>query len=207
MLRIRVNPAKIVVFLLSLGPVCYLLIRAYYWQLGPDPQLEVIHQTGLWSMYFLLLTLTLTPTCYWLNWRWTPRYMRMFGLFSLFYAVLHVGAYTVFILGLNLELLVEETIKRPYIALGALAFVTLCLLGATSTKSMMRRLGKRWKQLHRSIYWVTPLVIWHYYWSLKLNKNEVYPFIVMMIILICLRLPSMKPLQKKFKQKFGQISK
>ena len=205
--EVKFNIAKLIVFHLSLCPLAYLIFQAFRLDLGPDPQLKVIHETGLWAMYFLFFTLLLTPAYRWFNWRWAPHFSRMLGLFSLFYASLHILAYTFFILGLDLSLLIEETIKRPYIAVGAVAFITLSLLGATSTKGMMRRLGKKWKKLHRSIYWITPLVVWHYHWSLKLGKEEVYPFIVGIVVLLVLRLPLLKPFQKKFKQKFGQITK
>lgn len=195
---------KVMVFLIALSPLGYLVYQGFRNSLGPDPQLAVIHFTGLWAMYFLFITLCITPAYEWLNWRWGPKIRRMMGLYALFYAFLHIAAYTVFIAGLDLGLLIVETFKRPYIALGAIAFVTLCLLGATSTKGMMKRLGKRWKPLHRSVYWVTPLVVWHYYWSLKLNKMEVYPFIVLIICLLLLRNEVVQNYRKKIRQKSAQ---
>ena len=203
---IKINFLKITVFSASLSPLAWLTYRALTLSLGPDPQLEVVHFTGTWAMYLLLITLAVTPAYKMLNWRWSPSLRRMLGLFSLFYALLHITAYSIFIVGLDLSLLVSETLERPYIALGAIAFVLLCLLGATSTKGMMRRMGRRWKTLHRSIYWLTPLVLWHYHWSLKLNKSEVYPYIILLLILFVLRSPPLIAFWKKFRQKTGQFT-
>ena len=113
----------------------------------------------------------------------------MLGLFVLLYALLHVLSYLAFMLGWQWHTQLEDLYKRPYIIVGALAVVILLLLGATSTKAMMRRLGKCWSKLHRLVYLSAALAVVHFLWLVKSYYTEQVVYGVILTCLLLLRLP------------------
>lgn len=152
---------RVLIFCVSLLPIISLVVAGVTQSLGGDPAKTIVLETGEWSLRFLLMTLTVTPMVRVVKWRWLMVHRRMLGLFSLFYGLLHLVAYSLFILGGNLSLLVSEVIKRPYILVGMPALIILLLLGITSTKGWMKRLGKRWQGLHRWVYPAALLALIH----------------------------------------------
>jgi sulfoxide reductase heme-binding subunit YedZ len=148
-----------------------------------DPIEEITTPTGRWALRFLLLTLAISP----LN-KLLPfsiiKYRRMIGVFSFFYACLHFSIWLID-RGFDLNTIVEDIIKRPYITIGFSAFVLLSLLAITSTNNMARRLGKRWKKLHKSIYLIAVLVVVHFYWQAK-SDMDIEPMIYGAVALILL---------------------
>ena len=108
----------------------------------------------------------------------------MIGVFSFFYACLHFSIWLID-RGFDLNAIVEDIIKRPYITIGFSAFVLLSLLAITSTNNMARRLGKRWKKLHKSIYLIAVLVVVHFYWQAK-SDMDIEPMIYGAVALILL---------------------
>ena len=166
---------KPLVFLLCLLPVAYLLAGAFSIAgqgLGANPIEELLHALGRWGLKILLLTLAITPLRRWTGWNWLIRFRRMLGLFAFFYIVLHFLVYAVLDQGLDLEAIVEDVLKRPYITLGMAGLLMLVPLAVTSTKGMMRRLGKRWQKLHRLVYVIAVVAVWHFYWQVKLDTLE-----------------------------------
>ena len=166
---------KPLVFLLCLLPLAHLLAGAFSIAgqgLGANPIEELLHALGRWGLKLLLLTLTITPLRRWTGWNWLIRFRRMLGLFAFFYIVLHFLVYAVLDQGLDLEAIVEDVLKRPYITLGMAGLLMLVPLAVTSTKGMMRRLGKRWQKLHRLIYVIAVVAVWHFYWQVKLDTLE-----------------------------------
>ena len=166
---------KPLVFLLCLLPVAYLLAGAFSIAgqgLGANPIEELLHALGRWGLKILLLTLAITPLRRWTGWNWLIRFRRMLGLFAFFYIVLHFLVYAVLDQGLDLEAIVEDVLKRPYITLGMAGLLMLVPLAVTSTKGMMRRLGKRWQKLHRLVYVIAVVGVWHFYWQVKLDTLE-----------------------------------
>ncbi len=120
--------------------------------LGANPIEELLHELGRWGLKFLLLTLAVTPLRRWTGWNWLIRFRRMLGLFAFFYVVLHFTVYAVLDQGLDISAIIEDILKRPYITLGMAGLLMLIPLAVTSTRGMMRRLGKRWQKLHRLVY-------------------------------------------------------
>ena len=166
---------KPLVFLLCLLPVVHLLAGAFSIAgqgLGANPIEEMLHALGRWGLKFLLLTLAITPLRRWTGWNWLIRFRRMLGLFTFFYIVLHFLVYAVLDQGLDIEAIVEDVLKRPYITLGMAGLLMLIPLAVTSTKGMMRRLGKRWQKLHRLVYVIAVVAVWHFYWQVKLDTLE-----------------------------------
>ena len=163
------------VFLVCLLPLAYLLARAYEVAglgLGANPIEELLHEMGRWGLKFLLLTLTVTPLRRLTGWNWLIGYRRMLGLFAFFYIVLHFTVYAVLDQSLDIAAIIEDVIKRPYITLGMAGLLMLIPLAVTSTRGMMRRLGKRWQRLHRLVYVIAIVAVWHFYWQVKLDTLE-----------------------------------
>ncbi|MES2675111.1 MAG: protein-methionine-sulfoxide reductase heme-binding subunit MsrQ [Pseudomonadota bacterium] len=150
---------RVVIFCISLVPLAVLFYKAVTNQLGVDPQKELVLFIGTWAFYFLLITLSVSPLKKIARQGWLMTHRRMLGLFTLFYALLHMVSYFVFILALDFSSFGAELVKRPYILLTIPAIILLIILGITSTKAMMRKLGKNWVKLHRSIYLVA-LLAW-----------------------------------------------
>jgi sulfoxide reductase heme-binding subunit YedZ len=167
--------AKPVVFLTCLLPLAVLLARAFSVAglgLGANPIEELLHELGRWGLKFLLLTLAVTPMRRWTGWNWLIGFRRMLGLFSFFYIVLHFTVYAVLDQGLDFSAIIEDVLKRPYITLGMAGLLMLIPLAVTSTKGMMRRLGRRWQKLHRLVYIIAIAGVWHFYWQVKLDTLD-----------------------------------
>lgn len=156
----------------SLLPFAWITYRAITQQLGADPAKTIVLFTGEWTLYFLFMTLSVTPLVRLAKWRWLMTHRRMLGLFALFYALCHLAAYLVFILGLDFSRFAAELVKRPYITAGFPAVLILIALGVTSTKAMMRRLGKRWQPLHRLAYLALLLGWVHVFWQIRSSYFE-----------------------------------
>ena len=179
--------SKPVVFLICLLPLSVLAASAFSvagLSLGANPIEALLHGLGRWGLKFLLLTLTITPLRRWTGWNWLIGYRRMLGLFAFFYIVLHFATYAVLDQGLDVGAIFEDIIKRPYITLGMAGLLMLVPLALTSTKGMMRRLGKRWQKLHRLVYVIAIVGVWHFYWQVKLDTLDasIYAFILAFLL-------------------------
>jgi methionine sulfoxide reductase heme-binding subunit len=166
---------KPLVFVAGLAPLVWLVSGAFGWfgaNLGADPVKELEHECGKTALNFLLLTLAVTPVRNILGLPQLLRLRRMLGLFAFFYAVAHFTIYVVLDLELNWATLGADIAKRPYITIGFTALLLLIPLAATSTNGMMRRLGKRWTSLHRLVYVIAILGVWHFYWQVKRDVRE-----------------------------------
>ena len=158
---------RVSIFVLSQLPLAWLIDRIIALDLGADPSKTIVLFTGKWTIYFLMMTLAVTPLrrlvqfrrLPQVHFRWLQTHRRMLGLFTLFYACCHLLAYFVFILGYDVSRFGAELIKRPYILATIPAVFLLIALGVTSTQGMMRRLGKNWQRLHNGIY-VIALLAW-----------------------------------------------
>lgn len=162
-----VTARRVVILLLGLLPLAWLIWGVFNNALGADPAKAIVHSTGFWALRFMLITLAVTPLVRLGRQRWLMTHRRMLGLFALFYALCHLLAYYQFILGGQLEMLLQELIKRPYILVGAPALVILLLLGMTSTRGWQRRLGRNWKRLHQLSYLALILAWIHLFWQIR----------------------------------------
>jgi sulfoxide reductase heme-binding subunit YedZ len=175
-----------VIHVLLCLPFCLLVARGVLNTSDPDPGKTLVHGLGLWALRFLLLTLAITPLNRFTPIQWIPL-RRTVGLYTLAYAVLHVCAYAFFYLGLDVSLLARELVKRPYIVLGSTALSILLVLGITSTNGWQRRMGRRWKQLHRLVYLATVLALVHFAWQVKAGLGVVPWYAAIFLILMLLR--------------------
>lgn len=191
---------KQVVFLLCLLPFTWLLLRAFEigdFGLGANPIEELLHQLGRWGLKFLLMTLAITPLRRWTGWNGFIRFRRMLGLFAFFYILLHFTTYAVLDQGLEPGLIIEDVIERPYITLGMAGLLMLLPLALTSTKGMMRRLGRRWQKLHRLVYLIAIAGVWHFYWQVKLDTLDASVYALILAVLLGTRVYYSKGFQKQ----------
>ena len=183
-----VRLVKPVIFFLALIPFIWLLSKVFQNDLGPDPAQALSIETGEWSLRFLLLTLAITPFRQIFRMVEIAKLRRMIGLFAFFYASIHFLSWMAFILGFRWLAIAEELVERPYITVGFLAYVILFLLGVTSTNSMVRRLGKNWKRLHKFVYAASILAIVHLLWILRTDVTEAVIYGVLLAILLGYRI-------------------
>jgi len=182
---------KLLLFFVCLAPLAILLMEVFGvagMGLGANPVEELIHRFGLWGLRFLLITLAISPLRYLTGWNWLIRLRRMFGLFSFFYILMHFLAYSGIDQRFDLAAIFEDVVKRPFITIGFTAFLLLIPLAVTSTNAMMRRLGRRWQKLHRLVYLIAILGVWHFYWQVKLDTLEPLIYITILAVLLGYRL-------------------
>jgi len=181
---------KPLVFIAGLTPLVWLTCGLFGWwgaSLGADPVKELEHECGKTALNLLLLTLAVTPVRNILGLPQLLRLRRMLGLFAFFYAVVHFTVYLVLDLELNWSTLGADIAKRPYITIGFTALLLLIPLAATSTNGMMRRLGKRWISLHRLVYVIAILGVWHFYWQVKRDVREPLLYAGILAVLLLYR--------------------
>lgn len=183
---------RILIFIIALIPLAFIVYKIFADQLGADPAKTIVLFTGEWAIYFLFITLSVTPLRRLINFkkfhfRWLQVHRRMLGLFTLFYAMLHVFAFLVFILGLDFTRFGKELVERPYILVTIPAVILLIALGITSTQEMMRRLGKNWIRLHKSIYLIALLAWVHVFMQVRSSYFEAALFGGILLWLLGLR--------------------
>jgi sulfoxide reductase heme-binding subunit YedZ len=143
------------------------LYQAWIFALGPDPGKVLVDKLGLGTLILLLITLSVTPLQRLTGWAGWIAVRRQLGLWCFAYVVMPLSAYLVFILGLDWSQLGVELRKRPYIIVGSLGFLGLLALAFTSNRYSQRRLGRRWKTLHRLAYVVLGLGLVHMLWIVR----------------------------------------
>ena len=166
---------KPIVFVAALGPLAWMVCGLFGWfgfSAGVDPVKFLELENGKTALIFLLLTLLVTPMRELARQPQLLRLRRMLGLFAFFYAALHFTVYLVLDVDLDWHQVAADILKRPYITVGFSALLLLVPLAITSTNRMMRRLGRRWSALHRLIYLIAALGVWHFYWQEKIDVRE-----------------------------------
>jgi len=159
-------------FITALLPFARLVLFTVTDRLGANPVEFITRNTGDWTLYLLCITLAITPVRRLSGHNWLLKLRRMAGLFSFFYATLHFMTFLWFDHFFDVQEMLKDVAKRPFILVGFASFLLLIPLAATSTNKMVRRLGgKRWQWLHRLIYLIAPLVILHFWW-MKAGKND-----------------------------------
>jgi sulfoxide reductase heme-binding subunit YedZ len=178
------------VLLLACMPLGLLLVSATTDGLGANPVEAVLHRTGDWALRLLLATLAVTPLRRLTGWQWLLSFRRLLGLTAFAYALLHGLTYLVLDRGLLWEEVVADVLERPYVTVGLTALLLMVPLAVTSTRAMMRRLGRRWQSLHRLVYAIAALAVLHFLWSSKLDRVEPLVYAGLLAALLLLRAPA-----------------
>lgn len=189
---------RITLFLLALVPFFYLMqaivrLQLGEWDiLGPEPGKAIVWFTGTWAFNFLLIVLVVTPVKDLFKQKWILVHRRMIGLFAFFYATLHLLSYFAFLLEWQWQELGTEIVDRPYLLVGALAWLLLVLLTITSTRNWQRRLKRLWKTLHKLVYVIGLLAAVHYLLQIRSSWFEPVLYTVVVLLAMALRLPWQK---------------
>ena len=167
----RFSPLKAVALLLVLLPAGELALRWALHDLGGRPVTEVLHGLGEWTIRFLLLTLAVTPARVLLDWPGVVRLRRLLGVSTACYAAAHFLLYCT---DQNWQpgKIASEIVLRFYLAIGFAALLMLGVLAVTSTDTWQKRLGRRWKRLHRLVFALLPLALWHYFLQSKSDVTD-----------------------------------
>jgi sulfoxide reductase heme-binding subunit YedZ len=209
--RLKLTPLQILVHLFAWGLAAWLAWDAWMGNLTVNPIQAAEQRTGKYALVLLVLSLACTPLNTLFGFRQAITVRRSLGLYAFLFAAAH---FTVFIwldYGFNWEFLRAEIIDKLFIIVGAVALIILTLLAATSFQWWMKRLGKRWKNLHKLVYLAAPLVVLHYAWARKgdifrLQGDILQPlaFGIVVILLLLTRLPALRKRAVKLR---GQLQK
>ncbi len=180
---------KPLLFVAALVPLALLVERALHDNLGANPIETINRYTGDWVLRFLLLTLAVTPLRKLTGWHVLVRLRRMLGLFAFFYASLHFLSWIWLDQYFDLQAILQDVAKRPFITLGFACFVLLIPLAATSTHAMVRRLGGRnWQRLHRLVYFIATGGVIHFLWLVKSDITQPLIYGALLALLLGFRL-------------------
>jgi len=163
---------KPIIFAAALGPAAVLVYDAFTGDLTANPIEYITNTTGLTALTFLLITLGITPLRRIAGWNDIIRLRRMLGLFAFFYACLHFLTWFVLDQFFDFATMAEDIVERPFITLGMATLLLLIPLAVTSTGGMIRRLGRRWQELHRLIYVAAVLGVIHYWLGQKADFRD-----------------------------------
>lgn len=180
--------AKVGAHLLATLPLAWLLWIVWSDRLGPDPVAQITHYTGDWALRALLASLAITPLRRLTGQPVLVKFRRMLGLWAFAWASLHLATYLVLDLGGYWAQILEDIVKRPYITVGFLAWLGLVPLAITSTRGWMRRLGRRWSQLHRLAYASAVLAVLHFWWLVKADVREPLIYAAILAVLFAVRI-------------------
>ena len=183
------RPFLHLVCILPFGALCWAIFND---GLGANPVEKLTHETGQWTLRFLLITLSLTPLRQWTGLAAVIRYRRMVGLYTFFYLCCHFLVWFVADQSLSFPTMIEDVVKRPYITLGFSAFLLMIPLAATSNRSMLLRLGRKWKTLHQLVYLILLLGVLHYIWLTRADYLEPGIYAIIAIILLLHRVAPMR---------------
>jgi sulfoxide reductase heme-binding subunit YedZ len=156
-------------------------------KLGSNPIQAVHIRLGDWALRFLCLTLAITPIQTITKWRGMSDYRQLLGLYTFFYASLHLLAYLLLDHYLQWRLIGIDIIESSYIWFGILAYIIIFLLAITTPKWVKKRTGKNWKKLHRFIYYAAGAALLHYFWQLKGNLAEPLFYLIIIGLLLSFR--------------------
>jgi len=158
---------KLFISTAMLAYLIYLTWGLFAGYLGANPIEVVTHETGEWGLYFLLLSLAVTPIRRHFHLNILLKFRRFLGLWSFALLFLHLFVFILFDHFFDVQSIIEDIIERPYIAVGFAAFLVMTPLAITSLKRLQRKMGKHWISLHRSVYVVAILGMIHYWWLVK----------------------------------------
>jgi sulfoxide reductase heme-binding subunit YedZ len=173
---------------LGFTPLAALVFAALTGGLSANPVEDATHRTGIWTLRFLIACLAVTPLRRVCGWSALAPYRRSFGLLSFFYASLHFAIYVCLDLFFAWDALLEDLGRRPYISVGFTGLALMLPLAATSTRGMMRRLGRQWMRLHRLVYVAALCGVLHFLWLVKVDLREPLIYAAILALLLAIRL-------------------
>lgn len=198
---------RIGVFIVVLVWPLLWLYQAWEDSLGPDPGKVLVDRLGFGALVLLLVTLSMAPLQKLTGWAGWNAVRRQLGLWCFAYVFLHLCSYCAFILGFDWSQMGVELRKRPYIIVGVLGFLGLLALAVTSNRYSQRRLGVRWKKLHRLAYVILVLGLLHMLWIVRADLKEWVIYASIGALLLLLRLPPLARRIPRLTAKKGSSAK
>jgi sulfoxide reductase heme-binding subunit YedZ len=178
---------KFAVFLAALAPGLFIAVALATGTMGAKPIEAATHETGEWTIRFLLITLAITPLRRIAEWRRLIHVRRMLGVAAFAYALAHLSLYVID-QKFNLGRVASEIAVRFYLTIGFAGLVGLALLATTSTDAAVRKLGKRWTLLHKAVYVIAILGLAHFFIQSKIDVSEATIMAGIFVLLMVYRL-------------------
>ncbi|MCC6627380.1 MAG: sulfoxide reductase heme-binding subunit YedZ [Chloroflexi bacterium] len=176
----------------ALLPLAALLLDWAANDLTANPIQAATQRTGYPALVLLVLSLACTPVATLTGWKRLLALRRPLGLYAALYAAMHLTIFAVIDYGLDLALIWQTIEEKRFVVAGFSAFLLLVPLALTSTRGWQRRLGRRWKRLHRLVYVAAPLAVVHYLWLVKSDIRLPLAFATAVVLLLALRLPPVR---------------
>ncbi len=195
----RYTPLQISIHLYAWSAIIWILFEIFTDSFSINPIQELEQRTGRHAITLLVLSLICTPLHTIFKWNEPLKRRRTLGLYAFMYAVIHVLIFVNFDYGLAWSLIVQTVFEKPYIVVGVITFLLLIPLAITSFDIWKIRLGKNWKRLHKTIYFIASLAVLHYAWSKKgdiftlsgdIQRPLIYGLILALFLII--RIPAVK---------------
>jgi sulfoxide reductase heme-binding subunit YedZ len=181
----RIIALKVAVWLMCLTPLGLLVWKALTDRLGANPIEVITRSTGLWTLTYLMITLSITPLRRLSGQAWLIRFRRLVGLFAFFYGCLHLTTYVWLDQFFDVHSMAKDVYKRPFITAGFTAWLLMLPLALTSTAWAIRKLGgKKWQWLHRLIYLSASAGAVHFYWLVKKDVTVPVRYLVVLAALL-----------------------
>lgn len=195
----RFTPLQIAIHVYAWSVVVILIFQFFTDNLTANPIQALEQRTGRHALVLLVLSLACTPLNTLFKWPELLKRRRTLGLYSFMYATIHVLIYLDLDYGLAWSFILQDVIEKPRLIVGLIAFLIFIPLACTSFDIWKKRLGKKWKRLHQSVYALGPVVVLHYAWSKKgdlfaLQGEIVQPLIygLVIVLLLILRIPQVR---------------
>jgi len=188
---------KLAVHIGALIPLALMIWDYTQGNLGAEPIREITLRTGKTAIVLLMLTLAVTPAHIWFGWKQIIPLRRLLGIYTFFYAALHLIIFLWLDYLLDPQLIIEALFSKWYALIGLAAFLIMLPLAVTSMRAAMRRLGKKWKSLHKWVYLAGVLAVLHY---LLLVKNAYTEPLIFAAVLTLLLLTRVKPIKRTILQ-------
>jgi sulfoxide reductase heme-binding subunit YedZ len=198
--KVKKDLASILHPLVHIGSTLPLLVGLWdFWQgdLGANPILEITHRSGKTALTLLLLSLSISPLRQLLKWNQVNKLRRPLGLYSAFYAGIHLTIYVALDYGFQWGALLANSLTNKFILVGSAAGTILLVLAITSLNFFLRKMGPRWKGLHRFVYAAGTLAALHFILAVKPGVLRPWPYAAIMFLLLAYRIPSIQTWVKK----------
>lgn len=190
------NILLIITHIGAIIPGVILIVKTLLGDLGFNPIQTATHWTGRIALTLLLLSLAVTPIRKIFNFLPINKIRRPLGLYTFYYALIHLGIYIILDYGFNWKLIFQSILQNRFIFIGSIAILVLLILAITSNRYLMRKLGKAWKWIHKAVYLAAIMIVLHFAWAGKgdifsLQGEIIEPLIatITLLILLILRIP------------------
>ncbi len=195
----RYTPLQIAMHIYAWSVLVQIMFDLATGNTSANPIQELEQRTGRHAITLLILSLACTPLNSLFGWRELIKRRRALGLYAFMYAAIHIIIFVNLDYGFAWSLILQTIVEKPYILVGLLGFLMLIPLAMTSFDEWKRRLGKNWKRLHQTIYFIVPLLLLHYAWGKKgdffaLQGEIIRPLVYSIIagILLIMRIPPVR---------------